>query len=70
MQRHLIGDDDASRQRLREEVLGTTRADFRHFAAALARFPAASRTAVLGSEPAITAANAERPDLLAVSRVL
>jgi Zn-dependent M16 (insulinase) family peptidase len=70
MQRHLYGDTDAARQRLREEVLSTTLADFRNFAMALARFAAESRVAVLGSEPAMTAANAQRPDLLAVTRVL
>jgi len=70
MQRHLIGDTEEALQRLREEVLATSKADVRNFAAALAGVPANGRVAVLGSEPAITAANAERPNLLAVSRVL
>ena len=70
MQRHLIGDSDEALQRLREEVLATSKTDFRNFAAALAGVPANGRIAVLGSEPAITAANAERPNLLKVSRVL
>jgi hypothetical protein len=70
MQRHLIGDTDEALQRLREEVLATSKADFRNFAAALAGVAADGRIAVLGSEPAIAAANAERPNLLAVSRVL
>jgi Zn-dependent M16 (insulinase) family peptidase len=70
MQRYLIGDTDEARQRLREEVLATTKADFRSFADALAEVAAKGRVAVLGSEQAIAAANAEQPGLLTVSRVM
>ncbi len=70
MQRYLIGDTDEARQRLREEVLATTKADFRNFADALAEVAAKGRVAVLGSEQAIAAANSERPGLLTVSRVV
>jgi Zn-dependent M16 (insulinase) family peptidase len=70
MQRYLIGETEESRQRIREEVLSTTIADLRSFADAMAAVAADGRVVVLGSEQAIEAANAERPGLLTVSRVL
>ncbi len=70
MQRYLIGDTDAARQRMREEVLSTTAADIRTFGDAMAQVAAKGRVVVLGSEQAIEAANAERPGLLSVSRVM
>jgi Zn-dependent M16 (insulinase) family peptidase len=70
MQRYLIGDTEESRQRIREEVLSTTIADLRSFADAMAAVAADGRVVVLGSEQAIEAANAERPGLLTVSRIL
>ena len=53
MQRHLVGETDASLQRQREEVLGTTAADIRAFGDAMATVAKKGRIAVLGSEPAI-----------------
>ena len=70
MQRHLIGDTDAGRQRMREEILSTTAADIRNFGDAMAQVAVKGRVVVLGSEQAIEAANAERPGLLSVSRVM
>src|ERR1700719_1102520 len=70
MQRHLIGDTDAARQRMREEILSTTAADIRNFGDAMAEVAAKGRVVVLGSEQAIEAANAERPGLLSVSGVV
>jgi Zn-dependent M16 (insulinase) family peptidase len=70
MQRHLIGDTDAARQRMREEILNTTAADIRKFGDAMAQVAEKGRIAVIGSEQAIEGANAERPGLLTVSRVL
>jgi hypothetical protein len=70
MQRYLIGDTDEARQRMREEILLTTAADIRNFADAMADVAAHGRVVVLGSEQAIDAANAERPSLLSVSRVI
>ena len=70
MQRHLIGDTDAARQRMREEILSTTAADIRNFGDAMAQVAAKGRVVVLGSDQAIEAANAERPGLLSVSRVM
>lgn len=70
MQRHLIGDSDAARQQMREEILSTTAADIRNFGDAMAQVASKGRIVVLGSEQAIDAANAERPGLLSVSRVM
>jgi Zn-dependent M16 (insulinase) family peptidase len=70
MQRHLIGDSDEARQRMREEILSTTAADIQRFADAAAHVAAHGRVVVLGSEEAIKAANAERPGFLQTSRVL
>jgi Zn-dependent M16 (insulinase) family peptidase len=70
MQRYLIGDTDEARQTMREEVLSTTAADIRDFADAMADVARRGRVVVLGSEQAIEAANAERPSVLAASRVL
>ena len=70
MQRHLIGDSDDARQRMREEILSTTAADIRNFADALTQVAAQGRVVVLGSEQAIATANAERQGFLSVSKVL
>jgi len=70
MQRHLIGDTDAARQKMREEILSTTAADIRNFGDAMARVAANGRIVVLGSEQAIEGANKERPGLMSVSRVM
>ena len=70
MQHYLVGDTDEARQRMREEILSTTTADIRNFADALAHVAAHGRVVVLGSEQTIAAANAERPGLLSVSRVM
>jgi Zn-dependent M16 (insulinase) family peptidase len=70
MQRHLIGDTDEARQRMREEILSTTASDLRNFAGAMTEVAAHGRVVVLGSEQAIEGANNERPGLLSVSRVM
>ena len=70
MQHYLVGDTDEARQRMREEILSTTTADLRNFADALAHVAAHGRVVVLGSEQTIAAANAERPGLLSVFRVM
>ena len=70
MQRHLIGDTDEARQRMREEILSTTAAELRNFADAMVEVATHGRIAVLGSEQAIEGANKERPGLLSVSRVM
>jgi Zn-dependent M16 (insulinase) family peptidase len=70
MQRYLIGDIEADRQKMRDEILSTTVADVRKFGDALVEVAAKGRIAVIGSEQAIEEANKERPGLLTVSRVM
>ncbi len=70
LQRHLAGDSDEIRQRVREEILSTTAADFRGFADALAAVAREGAVLVLGSDKAIAAANAERQGFLEVARAL
>ncbi len=70
MLRYLIGDSDDARQRMREEILSTSAADIRKFADAMAEVAAHGRVVVLGGEAAIEGANAKRPGLLSVSRVM
>lgn len=68
---HLNGDDEAARQRMREEVLGTRVADFRAFADALDAVAREGRVVVLGSESAIAEANASAKQAwLEVTKVL
>jgi hypothetical protein len=55
---------------MREEIVLTPAAEIRNFADAMADVAAHGRVVVLGSEQAIDAANAERPGLLSVSRVI
>ena len=70
MQHYLVGDTDAARQRMREEILATTAADIRNFGDAIGDVAAHGRVVVLGSEQAIDAANVARPGLLSASRVI
>ena len=70
MQRHLVGDTDAVRQRVRDEVLSTTVADVRAFAAVAAEIARRGQVVVIGSKTSIESANAERPGLLQVAKLL
>ena len=70
MLRHLAGETDAVRQRLRDQVLATTAQDFTTFAAILDQVKQQGAVVVLGSEQAITAAEAERRLGLQVTKVL
>jgi presequence protease len=70
MQHYLAGETDEMRQRRRDEILGANVADFRAFADALAELTAYGQVVVLGSERAIRAADARRPGLLHVSKVV
>jgi hypothetical protein len=53
MQRHLLGETDALRQQLRQQILGATNADLRAFADTLQRFNTAASVVVLGAEAAM-----------------
>ncbi|MBN1640852.1 MAG: insulinase family protein, partial [Anaerolineae bacterium] len=70
MTRYLIGESEAERQRLREEVLGATTADFRAFADVLERVNSEGHVVVMGSAEAIGEVNAARDNWLEVTRVL
>ncbi|HEY4202444.1 MAG TPA: insulinase family protein [Devosiaceae bacterium] len=70
LMRKLAGDTDVERQRRREQVLGTTVKDFRALADVLDQVAAKGHVAVVGSEAAITQANAEHGGFLEVTRVL
>ena len=71
MMRHLSGVTDAVRQKIRDEVLGTTTADFVAFADHLDTVRDEGLITVLGSSDAIAAANAEMGgDWLTIRKVL
>ncbi len=67
---YLTGQTDAYRQRLRDEILSTTQADFHAFGEVLERMRDHARVAVLGSQAAIEAANTVRGNWLQVTKVL
>jgi Zn-dependent M16 (insulinase) family peptidase len=68
--RYLTGATDEARQKMRDEILTTTVADFREFADVLARFNDAGLVKVLGSEPAIEEALGKRPGWLKTFKLL
>lgn len=68
--RHLTGVTDEYRQEIREQILGASEADFRAYAEAADLLREHGAVAVVGSPEAIAAANAERPGLLEVTKVL
>ncbi|MCO6453193.1 MAG: insulinase family protein [Caldilineales bacterium] len=70
MQRHLLGETDEFRQRVRDEILSTTAADFRAFADVLDEVSRAGHVVALGSQAAIEQANASREDKLVVTKVM
>ncbi|WDR04865.1 insulinase family protein [Devosia rhodophyticola] len=70
MWRELTGTTDALRQQRREEVLNASRADFVAMAEALEAIAEQGHVVVLGGEAAISKANALRPGLLSVSKVM
>jgi len=70
MQRHLVGDTDAVRGRVREEVLSTTVADVRAFADVAAEIARHGRVVVIGSKTSLEGASRERPGLLAMTKLL
>lgn len=70
LMRELIGETEAHRQQRRDEVLGASAADFRALSEVLGEVAKAGRIAVLGSDAALKAANAERGNFLTVTRVL
>ena len=70
MVRYLVGNTDEERQKLRDEVLGTTAAHFQQFADALEAVKNHGNIVVLGSADAIERANPELGGRLTVTKVL
>lgn len=70
MLRHLTHYTDDHRQQVRDEVLGTSTADFRRFAQVLSRLAEKGEVVVLGSADAIQKANQERDGFLNVRKAL
>ncbi len=70
MWRQLTGTTDELRQRRRDEILGTSRKDFVAMSEALAAVAAQGHVVVLGGAAALETANAERPGLLEVKKVM
>jgi hypothetical protein len=68
--RYLIGDTDEARQRMRDEALSTTVADFRAFGEVLQQAAEKGLVVVMGSPAAIAAVNAARENWLSVVKVL
>lgn len=67
---HLFEEDAASRQKIREEVLNTSQADFKSFADVLDHVKEQGAVAVLGSQDTIEQVNRERDNWLRVTKVL
>ncbi len=70
MQRYLVGDTDAARQKRRDEILATTVADFRSFGEVLGRLAEQGSIVVLGSQSGLEAAKAEYEGQVEVVPVL
>jgi Zn-dependent M16 (insulinase) family peptidase len=70
MQRHLLGDTEAARQQMRDELLSAGNADLRSLADALGEAAMTARVVVIGSAAAIAAANAERQGFLRVEKLM
>ncbi|GLI33993.1 insulinase family protein [Desulforhabdus amnigena] len=70
MLRHITGDTDEIRQKIRDEVLSTTAADFRAFADILDEVKKRGIVKVLGSQSAMEETDSERPGWLNLLKVL
>ena len=68
--RHLSGITSEFRQKLRDEVLGATKADFQHFAAAARTLAEHGRVTVLTSHTRADELSKERPGWLVTTKVL
>ncbi|NLA75507.1 MAG: peptidase M16, partial [Deltaproteobacteria bacterium] len=66
MLRHLSGETDEERQRIRDEILGTEKDDFRAFSEFLGIVRDKGIVKVAGSDAAIAEVMIERPDWLEV----
>lgn len=69
MERHLFGDNDELRQKMRDEILSATVKDFQRFGEALRAVNEHGHVVVLGGQAAIDKANEARPGWLTVTKV-
>jgi hypothetical protein len=70
MLRRLTGDSEEERQKMRDQILGTTAKDFRAFAEVLDKVNRNGIVKVLGAQEAIDSALVERPMWLNTFRLL
>jgi hypothetical protein len=70
MVRHLAGETDEVRQRMREEVLGTKASDFNAYGEVIEEALKKGPTKILGSESSIMDASAGRPGWLRTFKIL
>jgi Zn-dependent M16 (insulinase) family peptidase len=70
MTRYLSGETDETRHARRQQVLATSREDFRRFGQVLEQVSQHGQVVVLGSQEGINQANAEGGDWLTVTRIL
>jgi hypothetical protein len=70
LNRYLIGETDADRQLLRDQVLATTAADFTNFADVVDLVRTHGHVTVLGSAEDISAANTQRDNFLTTLKVM
>jgi Zn-dependent M16 (insulinase) family peptidase len=70
MVRYLLGIQEEERQRLRDELLETSQADFKSFADALDAARPASSVVVLGSSEAIQNSQLKQAGGLVVNKVM
>ncbi|MCB0060707.1 MAG: insulinase family protein, partial [Caldilineaceae bacterium] len=70
MMRYLFDETDEQRQRIRNEVLGTTVADFHRFAEVVNEAQAGGRVVVMGSQQTLNTVNQERTGWLQLQKVL
>lgn len=70
MVRHLTGENEERRQKMRDEILGATKKDFQSFGETLESAMPRGVVKVLGSETAIREAEAKKPGWLKLVKVL
>jgi Zn-dependent M16 (insulinase) family peptidase len=70
MQRSLVGETNAVRQTVREEVLSSTVGDIRAFAEVAAEIAKRGKLVVIGSKASLEHANVAHPGLLAIGKLL
>jgi hypothetical protein len=70
MLRTLVGETDAERQLLRDQLLSTSIDDFKQFADVLDAVKLSGKVVVMGSQAAIDAADADKGGWLEINKVL